>query len=89
MGATALERQQRRLRRLLETGVGRATVFVHEECRLALEALRPYLVEARHVNLLQSIVAHVNKEAAKKRQRRVKTKDHSTECSDIQGERVG
>jgi len=65
VGATALERQQRRLRRLLETGVGRATVFVHDECRFALDVLRPYLVEARRVDVLQSMVAHVNKEAAK------------------------
>ena len=65
MGATALERQQRRLRRLQETGVGRATVFVHDECKFALDALRPYLVEARHVNLLQSFVAYVDREAAR------------------------
>ena len=61
MGATALERQQRRLRRLLETRVRRAKVFVDDECRFALDVLRRYLVEARHVELLQSIVAHVNK----------------------------
>jgi DNA adenine methylase len=38
---TALERQKKRLQRLKVEGVTRTTVFVHEECRGALDELRP------------------------------------------------
>lgn len=64
MDATALERQKRRLSRLQTAGVKRSTVFVHDECRFALEALRPYLTEAANASLLHSIIAHLNKAAS-------------------------
>ena len=43
--ATALERQNRRLARLKAQGVGRSTVLVHRDCKTALEALRPFLID--------------------------------------------
>jgi DNA adenine methylase len=64
LDATALERQKRRLIRLQSAGVKRSTVFVHDECRFALEALRPYLAEAANASLLFSIIAHLNKAAS-------------------------
>jgi hypothetical protein len=54
LDATTLERQKRWLTRLK-----RSTVFVHADCRFALESLRPHLTEARNAEILQSIVAYL------------------------------
>jgi DNA adenine methylase len=61
LDATALERQKRRLTRLQTARVKRSTVFVHDDCRFALEALRSYLTEATNAKLLYSIVEYLNK----------------------------
>jgi DNA adenine methylase len=54
--STALERQNRRLKRLKEHGVTRSTVFVHEDCKLALDQLRPHLIdEGKSQTLIQLI----------------------------------
>lgn len=45
MDATALERQHRRIARLKMQGMVRSTVLVHQECRPALEILRPFLLD--------------------------------------------
>ncbi len=45
MDATALQRQNRRLERLKAQGVTRSTILVHQECKPALEVLRPHLVD--------------------------------------------
>src|SRR5260370_39864764 len=42
---TALQRQNRRLARLKAQGVNRSNVFVHRECKDALDHLRPHLVD--------------------------------------------
>ena len=60
MDTTALERQKRRLTQLRSLGIKRSTVFVHDECRFALEALRPYLMDGTNAASLQSIVEHLN-----------------------------
>jgi DNA adenine methylase len=59
LDATTLERQKRWLTRLQTAGVKRSTVFVHADCRFALESLRPHLTEARNAEILQSIVAYL------------------------------
>jgi DNA adenine methylase len=45
MDATALERQHRRINRLKTQGVVRSTVLVHQDCKSALEILRPFLLD--------------------------------------------
>lgn len=45
MDATALQRQNRRMERLKQQGVTRSTVLVHDECRPALDSLRPHFVD--------------------------------------------
>lgn len=45
MDATALERQHRRIGRLKTQGVVRSTVLVHQDCKSALEILRPFLLD--------------------------------------------
>lgn len=42
---TALQRQNRRLERLRGQGIARSTVFVHEDCKTALNKLRPHLID--------------------------------------------
>lgn len=59
MDATALQRQQRRLARLKSQGIVRANILVHEDCKSALEGLRPLLlnpVKAQQLELLTSEV---------------------------------
>jgi len=53
---TALARQNRRLRRLKSEGVTRTTIFVHEQCRLALDELRPLLVDPQQFKNLAGIL---------------------------------
>lgn len=45
LDTTALQRQTRRIQRLKEVGIGRTTVFVHDECRVILDELRPMLLD--------------------------------------------
>lgn len=56
MDATALQRQNRRIGRLKEQGVTRSTVFVHHDCRPALEALRPHFVDAAKAEALAALL---------------------------------
>lgn len=57
--ATALQRQNRRIQRLKEQGVTRATVLVHHECKSALEVLRHHLVDPIKAEALTSLVAQL------------------------------
>jgi len=45
--STALERQNRRIRKLKAEGVNRTTIFVHEDCRPLLDELRPFLIDSK------------------------------------------
>lgn len=53
---TALQRQNRRLGRLAELGVSRATVLVHQDCKPALQGLRPHFVDPVKANALAALV---------------------------------
>lgn len=57
--ATALQRQNRRIERLKELGVTRTTVFVHHECKPALEGLRHHLVDPAKAGALASLVGQL------------------------------
>lgn len=59
MDATALDRQNRRIGRLKERGVTRSTVFVHEECKPALEGMRPLFVDASKAEALALLLAQL------------------------------
>lgn len=59
MDATALQRQNRRIGRLKEQGVTRATVLVHNECKPALERLRPHFVDPVKAEALATLVAQL------------------------------
>jgi DNA adenine methylase len=56
---TALERQNRRIERLKEQGVTRATVFVHEECKPAFAELKQHLMDPVQAQALFSLVAQL------------------------------
>ncbi|CAG0960317.1 hypothetical protein MTYP_00693 [Methylophilaceae bacterium] len=56
MDATALERQNRRIKRLRAQGVTRSTVLVHEECRPVLDSLRPHFLNPQKVETLTALV---------------------------------
>jgi len=60
MDATALERQNRRIGKLKEQGVTRATVFVHDECRPALDGLRHHFVDAAKAEALTRLLAQLS-----------------------------
>jgi len=57
---TALQRQQRRISRLRATGVGRATVFVHDECKAALERLRPHFIDSHKADDLMALAIQLD-----------------------------
>jgi DNA adenine methylase len=57
--ATALQRQNRRIERLKEQGVTRATVLVHHECKPALEGLRHHFVDPVKADALAALVAQL------------------------------
>ena len=59
MDATALQRQNRRIERLKAQGVTRSTVLVHNDCQLALEGFRPYLVDPANAGTLTSLVTQL------------------------------
>jgi len=59
MDATALQRQNRRIGRLREQGVTRATVLVHHECKPALEGLRHHFVDPIKADALAALVAQL------------------------------
>jgi len=56
MDATALERQNRRIERLKTQGVTRSTVFVHQQCKQALDELRPHFVDPVKASALTALV---------------------------------
>ncbi|MES2353127.1 MAG: DNA adenine methylase [Pseudomonadota bacterium] len=60
MDTTALQRQNRRIKRLKEQGVTRATVFVHQECKPALEGLRSHFIDPIKAEALASLVAQLH-----------------------------
>ena len=60
---TALERQKKRLQRLKDEGVSRTTVFVHEECRGALDELRPLLADPNKALPLAALTATLGSSA--------------------------
>lgn len=60
---TALERQNRRIQRLKEQGVTRSTVFVHRDCKPALDGLRSLFVEPSKAESLKKISAQIAEEA--------------------------
>ncbi len=60
---TALERQNRRLQRLKSQGVTRSTVFVHEQCKLALDTLRPILTNPTKANSLAELVLRLEEKS--------------------------
>ena len=60
---TALERQNRRLQRLKTQGVTRSTVFVHEQCKLALDTLRPILTNPAKANSLTELVLRLEEKS--------------------------
>lgn len=64
MDPTALDRQKRRLDRLKSEGVYRSTVFVHQECREALDSLRPMFLNPTQGTLIQQVVAQMQKKTA-------------------------
>lgn len=53
---TALERQNRRIQRLKTRGVTRSTVFVHRECKTALDDLRPILLNPNRAEVLCKLI---------------------------------
>jgi len=61
--STALQRQNRRLKRLKEQGVTRSTVFVHQDCRLALDQLRPHLIDGTKSLTLASLIQGIEAQA--------------------------
>lgn len=60
MDNTALERQQRRLERLKAVGVTRSTVFVHHDCKSALEGLRPHFVDPAKADALFALIKKIS-----------------------------
>mgnify|MGYP000157834118 FL=1 len=62
--ATALQRQNRRIERLKEQGVTRATVLVHNECKPALEGLRHHFVDPDKAQALASLVEQLHDKKA-------------------------
>ena len=57
--ATELQRQNRRIERLKAQGVTRSTVLVHNDCQMALEGFRPYLVDPANADTLTSLVTQL------------------------------
>jgi DNA adenine methylase len=55
LDSTALQRQNRRIARLKGIGVSRTTVLVHEECKQALNDLRPHLVDPLRAAALNAV----------------------------------
>lgn len=59
MDATALQRQNRRIARLKTQGVTRSTVLVHQECKPALEALRPHFIDPVKAEALTELLRQI------------------------------
>jgi DNA adenine methylase len=57
---TALQRQKRRITRLKANGVGRATVFVHDQCKSALERLRTHFLDPEKADALIALVSQLD-----------------------------
>lgn len=58
--ATSLQRQNRRIGRLKEQGITRATVLVHQECKPALDGLKPHFADPTKAQALASLVAQLH-----------------------------
>jgi DNA adenine methylase len=56
MDTTALQRQNRRIKRLKEQGVSRTTVLVHEKCEPAFKQLRPHLADGDKADTLGLVI---------------------------------
>lgn len=56
MDQTALQRQHRRIEKLRTHGVTRSTVLVHDECKPALNTLRPHLVDPLKAKALADLI---------------------------------
>ncbi|HGM5007269.1 TPA: DNA adenine methylase [Serratia marcescens] len=61
MDSTALQRQNRRIKRLKSQGVSRSTVLVHEECRPILDDLRPHFIDPEKADTLSALVDQLHK----------------------------
>lgn len=59
MDTTALDRQHKRLSRLKAQGITRSTVLVHDDCRPALDSLRPHLVDPTKAAALTAFEAQL------------------------------
>ena len=57
--ATALVRQNRRITRLKAQGVTRSTVLVHQDCKSALEGLRPFFVDPIKAKQLELLTGQI------------------------------
>lgn len=62
--ATALARQNRRIEKLRSQGISRATVFVHHECKEALEELRPLFVNPDQASSLNELIGSIKEKIA-------------------------
>lgn len=60
MDSTATQRQLKRVKRLKEQGVTRATVLVHEECRPALEYLKPHFIDPQKASTLTTLIEQLH-----------------------------
>ena len=58
--ATALERQNRRIKRLKQQGVTRSTVLVHSECKPSLDGLRRHFIDPDKAKALASLVEQLH-----------------------------
>ena len=61
MDTTGLRRQQTRLQRLKQRGITPSTVLVHDDCRPALDSLRPHLLDADHAGRLAALIEELHK----------------------------
>lgn len=57
---TALTRQKRRISRLADDGLTRSSIIVHQDCRAALQKIRPYLVDPVQADLLLGFLRRIN-----------------------------
>ena len=64
MDTTALDRQHKRLSRLKAQGITRSTVLVHDDCRPALDSLRPHLVDPTKAAALTAFEAQLQRAEA-------------------------
>lgn len=61
MDSTAVQRQNRRIKKLKSQGVSRSTVFVHEDCRPVLDSLRPHFIDPEKAATLTAMVEQLHR----------------------------